>query len=47
VKSIIGFEVNVVEWLSKGNGIIRTESYKGDKLKSYSELTKIAKPLDK
>jgi hypothetical protein len=43
VKSIIGIEMNSVEWLSKGNGVIRTESYKGDKLKGYSEMTKLTK----
>lgn len=43
VKNIIGYEMNGVEWISKGNGIVRTESYKGDKMKGYSELTKFTK----
>ena len=43
VKNIIGFETKSIEWLSKGNGVIRTESFKGDKLKGYSLLTKLSK----
>ena len=43
VKNIIGFETQSVEWLSKGNGVIRTESYKNEKMKGYSLLTKLSK----
>lgn len=30
-------------WLSKGAGMVRTESYKNGKLESYSELTKLVR----
>jgi hypothetical protein len=43
VKSIVAVEMKSIEWVSKGNGVIRTESYKGDKLKGYTLLTKLAK----
>ncbi len=43
IKNIIGFEFQSVEWLSKGNGVIKTESKKGDKMKGYSLLTKLSK----
>jgi hypothetical protein len=43
VKNIISFEMRAVEWLSKGNGIIRSESFKGDKMKGYSLLTSLTK----
>jgi hypothetical protein len=43
VKSIIGFEMHSIEWLSKGNGIVRSESYKGDKMKGYTLLTKLSR----
>lgn len=33
-----------VEWFSYKVGTIRTESYKGDKIESYSELTALKKP---
>ena len=42
-KSIIGYEMQSVEWVSKGNGVIKTESYKGGKMKGYSLLTKLSK----
>jgi len=35
--------MNSVEWYSKGNGMVRSESYKGDKLKGYTVLTKLVK----
>ncbi len=40
-KNIVSYEANAVEWLSKGNGLIKTQSFKKDKLKSYTELTAI------
>lgn len=43
IKNIIGYEMQSVEWISKGNGVVRTESYKGDKMKGYSLLTKLSK----
>lgn len=43
IKNIIGFEFQSVEWLSKGNGVVKTESRKGDKMKGYSLLTKLTK----
>ena len=43
VKYIIGYEMHTIEWLSKGNGIVRSESYKGEKLKGYTVLTKLTK----
>ncbi len=43
VKYIIGYEMHTVEWLSKGNGIVRSESYKGEKLKGYTLLTMLTK----
>lgn len=43
IKNIIGYETQSVEWLSKGNGVIRTETHKGDKIKGYSLLTKLSK----
>lgn len=33
-----------VEWFSARIGTIRTESYKGENMESYSEMTKIKKP---
>lgn len=33
-----------IEWYSSQVGIVRTESYKEEKMESYSELTKIVKP---
>ena len=43
IKNIIGYEMKSIEWISKGNGVIRTESYRGDKMKGYSLLTKLSK----
>ena len=43
IKNIIGYEMQSIEWISKGNGVIRTESYRGDKMKGYSLLTKLSK----
>ena len=43
VKNIVSFETKTAEWLSIGNGVIRTESYKGEKMKTYSILTKLVK----
>ncbi len=43
VKYIVGYEMHTIEWLSKGNGIIRSESYKGEKLKGYTLMTKLTK----
>ena len=42
-KNIIGYEMQSIEWISKGNGVVRTESYRGDKMKGYSLLTKLSK----
>lgn len=42
-KTIFTMEMNSVEWYSKGNGMVRSESYKGDKLKGYTVLTKLVK----
>ena len=43
IKSVIGYEMHSIEWLSKGNGIVRSESYKGEKLKGFTVLTKLTK----
>ncbi len=42
-KNIVGYEAQVSEWISKGNGIIRSETFKNGKLKSYTVLTKLQK----
>lgn len=42
-ESVFAIEMNNVEWYSKGNGLIRSESYKGDKLKGYTVLTRLVK----
>jgi hypothetical protein len=42
-KSIFTVEMNSLEWYSKGNGMVRSESYKGDKLKGYTVLTRLVK----
>ena len=42
-KNIIGYEMQSIEWISRGNGVVRTESYRGDKMKGYSLLTKLSK----
>jgi hypothetical protein len=43
LKNILSYEVDAAEWLSKGNGVIRTESFRNGKLKGYSLLTKLIK----
>ncbi len=41
---IPGMARKSIDWLSFKAGTVRTESYKGDKLQSYSELTAFKKP---
>ena len=43
--SVMGmkFTTHSKTWISKGAGMVRTESYKNGKLESYSELTSLAK----
>jgi hypothetical protein len=41
IKNIVSFEMNTTEWLSKGNGLIKSESFKLDKRKIYTELTSL------
>jgi hypothetical protein len=41
IKNIVSYEMHSIEWLSKGVGVVKTESYKGDKRKSYTELTAV------
>lgn len=43
IKNIITYEVKATEWLSLGSGIVKTEVYRKEKLKGYSELTKLVK----
>lgn len=46
-KTKMGFmnsEINVKEWMSPNVGVVRSESYKGDKLESYRILTGIEHP---
>ena len=37
----VKIERNTVEWIAKNVGTVRSESYKGDKLEGYTELTKL------
>jgi hypothetical protein len=41
IKNIIAYEMHIVEWISKGTGLVKSETFKGDKRKGYSELTAI------
>lgn len=43
IKNIINYEVKAIEWLSLGNGIVKTETYRKNKLKGYSEMTMLVK----
>ena len=37
----VKIERNAIEWIAKNVGTVRSESYKGDKLEGYTELTKL------
>jgi len=41
-----GFTVTIetVQWYAEGVGVVKSESYRKDKLIGYSELTKLEKP---
>lgn len=39
----IKIERRAVEWIAKNVGVVRTESYKGDKLEARTELTRLEK----
>lgn len=43
-KSIISMTINSVEWYAEGVGVVKTETYRKDKLIGYSELTSFKKP---
>lgn len=43
MKSIVKIEGHSIQWFSKNNGMIRSESYRKEKLQGYSELTSVLK----
>ncbi|REJ83161.1 MAG: hypothetical protein DWQ44_00135 [Bacteroidetes bacterium] len=43
MKMLFNMQLKAVEWLAKGVGPVRVESYRGDKLQGYSELAELKK----
>jgi hypothetical protein len=41
IKNIVSYEMRAIEWLAKGKGVVRVETYKGEKMKGYTELTSL------